>query len=131
MRLINYIVIHTTATVQDVKVESILNYWKNNLGWANPGYHFLIEASGKIHQLQPLEKPSNGVRGFNKNSVHISYIGGKFKDDRTIEQIYSMTGLVKGLSSVYPKAKIQGHRDFPHVTKLCPNFDVKTWLETI
>jgi len=123
MRKIKHIVCHCTATDQDAKVDAILNYWRTKLGWKNPGYHFLIEENGKIHNLQPLEKPSNGVRGYNSTSIHISYIGGKDKDDRTDAQKRSMLAVVMTLSAMYPNAIIQGHRDFPNVNKSCPRFD--------
>ena len=29
------------------------------------------------------------------------------------------------VGSLYPKAKIQGHKDFPAVNKACPSFDVR------
>lgn len=137
MRQIDYIVIHCTATSQHgVSIRSIQNYWKNQLGWTNPGYHFIIEFDGKITQLQPLEKPSNGVRGYNQNSIHISFMGGVDRDgeptdNRTITQKAAMGGLVKALSAVYPDAEVLGHRDFPKVNKACPSFDVGEWLEKL
>ncbi len=131
MREIKYIVMHCAATPQNTTVTSILNYWKNILAWKSPGYHFLIEANGKINHLHPLDKPSNGVRGYNQNSIHISYIGGQHTDDRTTEQRFAMAGLVKALKAVYVDAEIKGHRDFPDVHKLCPNFEVKDWIKEI
>jgi len=125
MRDIKYIVCHCTATDQNAKADAILNYWRTKLGWRNPGYHFLIEANGKIHNLQPLDKPSNGVRGYNSTSIHISYIGGKDKDDRTEAQKNSIDAVVRTMSAMFPKAIIQGHRDFPNVAKSCPRFDAK------
>lgn len=95
MREIKYIVCHCTATDQDATVEGIKRFWKKNLGWRNPGYHFLIEKDGTIHNLQPIEKPSNGVRGYNTNSIHVSYIGGKLQDDRTDEQSTQFTQLLR------------------------------------
>ena len=123
MRDIKHIVCHCTATDQDAKVESILHYWSHNLGWSNPGYHFLIEPNGKINNLQPIEKPSNGVRGYNSHSIHVSYIGGKDVDDRTHEQKESIRAVVRVMKSMFPDAKILGHRDFPNVAKSCPRFD--------
>ncbi len=123
MRDIKYIVLHTTATDQNAKVESILKYWKEKLGWSNPGYHFIVDKYGKITNLQPIEKPSNGVRGYNKNSIHISYIGGENIDDRTQSQKEALNSIVKVIKAMYPSAKIQGHRDFPNVAKSCPRFD--------
>jgi N-acetylmuramoyl-L-alanine amidase len=30
---------------------------------------------------------------------------------------------------LYPNAVVQGHRDFPKVTKACPSFDAKAWAK--
>lgn len=135
-REIKYIVLHCTATNQNAKVSSIVNYWKNEKGWKSPGYHFLIDKHGEIHELHPIEKPSNGVAGYNQNSIHISYIGGigkdgKGLDNRTPEQILSQIKLVTEMKSKFPKAEILGHRDFPNVKKECPSFDVKEWLKSV
>ena len=137
MRDIKYIVCHCTATDQDAKVEAILNYWRTKLGWKNPGYHFIIEKDGTIHNLQPIEKPSNGVRGYNANSIHVSYIGGKLQDNRTDKQCDSIEAVVKVMKSMFPKAEILGHRDLSddldgdgiiqpdEWTKMCPRFNAK------
>lgn len=136
MRPIKYIVLHCTATQPTATVASIQNYWKNELHWKNPGYHFIIKADGTIVSLLPIEQVSNGVAGYNSNSIHISYIGGIDskgipKDTRTPDQISSQILLLRDLIRKFPTATIKGHRDFPGVTKACPSFDVKTWLQTI
>ena len=135
MRTINNIVLHCTATSQKATVESIKNYWKS-IGWKNPGYHYLIEPNGNINDLQPLDKPSNGVKGHNSDSIHISYIGGiddegKPKDNRTPQQILSTLSILIGLKDSHPKAKICGHRDFYGVNKACPSFEVSEWLKHV
>lgn len=131
MRSINYIVLHCTATDQDAKTENIVKYWKEKLGWKHTGYHHLIESDGRVQNLQPISKPSNGVKGYNAHSIHISYIGGKNGDDRTDAQKKSMERLVKHYMRRFPDSKVQGHRDFPNVSKSCPSFDVAEWLESI
>lgn len=131
MRQIKYIVVHCTATSQNTKVESIQRYWKDVLKWKSPGYHHLIDKKGLIYDLQPIEKPSNGVAGFNSNSIHISYIGGLKTDDRTPEQKGAILFLLKKYKKAYPNAIIQGHRDFPNVKKLCPQFNAKTEYQNI
>lgn len=132
MRQVDYIVIHTTDTPQTTSVESILNYWKYSLGWKDPGYHFIIKVDGEIVNLHPIELVSNGVYGFNYNSIHISYIGGKNGiDDRSCEQKIAIIKKLVELKRLFPNAKIQGHRDFPDVKKACPNFDAieeYSWL---
>lgn len=130
MRNIKYLVVHCTATPQLAKVESIINYWKNNLGWKSPGYHALIEPNGNINRLQKDELPTNGVAGYNSVSLHVSYIGGvdekgKGLDNRTEAQKESILSVLKEWRQKYPKAVIQGHKDFPGVKKECPSFNAK------
>ena len=130
MRDIKYIVVHCTATPQTTSVESIKQYWKTHLGWKMPGYHFMIKPDGEIVQLLEIEKISNGVKGFNSVSINISYIGGvdsenKPIDNRTPAQKRSLTDLLTKLKKEFPKAIIQGHRNFPNVKKACPSFNAK------
>ena len=130
MREINYLVVHCTTTQPDAKIENIQNYWRKNLGWKSPGYHYIIKADGEIVPLLSIDKISNGVAGYNSQIINISYIGGidktgKPKDTRTEEQKSSILKLLKDLKKRFPSAKIQGHRDFPKVAKACPSFDAK------
>ena len=129
MREIKYIVLHCTATPKNTTVQSIMNHWQNVLGWKSPGYHYIITPNGTEVQLADISKQTNGVKGYNKNSIHISYIGGLYDDDRTEDQKRTMAELVRKFRVIYPKAEILGHCDFPGVTKLCPNFNVKQWLQ--
>lgn len=147
MRTIKYIVLHCTATPQTTTIESIKRFWKEKLGWKNVGYHYIIKPDGGIVQLADLNTITNGVKGHNRYSVHISYIGGKEKnkekDNRTLDQKAAQVKLLRELKAKFPKAEILGHRDLspdlnddgiisPHEwTKWCPSFDVKKWLEEI
>ena len=134
MRTIKYIVFHCTATHQETSLQSILNYWKNIRGWKNPGYHYIIFPNGRIHNLIPIARVSNGVKGYNRASINISYMGGIDKnnnpfDNRTNAQKTSLLKLAKAFHAEFPKARILGHRDFPGVTKACPSFEVADWLK--
>ncbi len=130
MRDIKYIVIHCTATQPDAKKESILNYWKNVLKWKSVGYHKLIDKFGIIHELAKYEQVTNGVKGYNSNSIHFSYIGGideagNPKDTRTQKQKESLLYLIQNAKKLYPNAIVQGHKDFKGVVKACPSFEAK------
>ena len=145
-RPINRIVVHCTATTQNATVDAIKAYWRNSLGWNNVGYHYIIGVNGERHILSHLSKPTNGVRGYNWDSVHIAYIGGKGGvDDRTEPQKQEMFNLIKELrtDAILGQVPVFGHRDlFPDLNgdgiiderdwlKLCPSFDVKTWLKEL
>lgn len=135
MRNIKYIAIHCTATQPTATKQSILNYWKNILKWKNVGYHRLIDANGIIHELAKYEQVTNGVKGYNSESIHFSYIGGiddkgKPKDTRTPKQKESLLYLIKQAKKQFPKAIVQGHRDFG-ANKACPSFDAKNEYKNI
>ena len=130
MRNIKYIVIHCTATPQDTKISSILNYWRNVLKWKNPGYHFIIDKAGNICKLQDITQTANGVQNYNKYSIHVSYIGGIDNkgnpvDNRTLKQKHQLLCKVRELKRMFPNSVVLGHRDFPNVHKACPSFDAK------
>ena len=130
MRTIKYLAVHCTATSQSTKISSIQNYWRTNLGWKMPGYHYIIKADGEVVNLLPIEQVSNGVAGFNSVSINISYIGGidskgNPMDTRTPEQKESLLKLLTELKKQFPNAVIQGHRDVPTLAKACPSFNAK------
>lgn len=131
MKTIKYIAVHCTATKQNATIESIRNYWKRNLGWKQPGYHIIVKPNGDHERLALDETICNGVKGYNSESIHVSYIGGidengKAFDNRTDAQKRTLLQIICGLKAKYPRAVIQGHRDFPNVVKDCPSFDAKT-----
>lgn len=135
MRQIKYIVIHCTATPQNTTIQSIKNYWKNVLKWKSVGYHLIVKADGSYERLADDSEVTNGVAGYNSNSIHISYIGGidskgKALDNRTVMQKKTLLTLVRTMKERYPGAIVLGHRDFPKVAKDCPSFDaIKEYRE--
>ncbi len=131
-RKIDYIVVHCTATLPTATVDAIQKYWKRILGWKNPGYHYLIDMDGVTHQLLAESEIANGARGYNANSIHIAYIGGvdrhnKSLDTRTPPQKTELYYLITMQRDKHKDAQLLGHCDLPGVTKACPCFDVWDW----
>jgi N-acetylmuramoyl-L-alanine amidase len=131
-RAIKYIAIHCTATPQNTAVASIQRYWRDSLGWKSPGYHLLIEPNGTINRLMDFNGVANGVKGFNKETIHISYIGGVDKNGKPVDNRTAVQkeAILKCIKEVIDWSEnkcliIQGHRDFPNVNKACPSFDAK------
>ena len=136
MRTIKYIAVHCTATTQKTSISAIQSYWRNQLGWKMPGYHFIILPNGTAVQLLPIEEVSNGVKGFNSVLINIAYLGGVDAknnplDNRTPQQKATLLELLKKYKKQFPKAIIQGHRDFPNVKKACPSFDAKKEYQSL
>lgn len=140
MRNIKYIAVHCTASNQRNKAADIVDYHtrskaKGGLGWSKPGYHFIVEADGRVVGTWPVDRSSNGVGPqFNPVTINVCWIGGVDTstkaltpiDNRTAAQKVALRALLADLKARFPGAQIQGHRDFPNVHKACPCFDAKS-----
>jgi len=148
-RRIDYLVMHCTATRegQHITVDQIRK-WHTNKGWSDIGYHYVIYLDGSIHEGRPVTRIGAHVRGYNKHSIGITYVGGVDhnlapKDTRTPEQKIAIERLLKSLKCYHPKAKILGHRDFSpdknnngiiepfEWMKACPCYDAITEHQNI
>jgi len=149
MRKITRIVIHCAATPEgrDVKAVNIvaghlMPASKGGRGWSAPGYHYIVELSGRVVNTWPEGKIANGVKGYNADSIHVCYIGGvdakgKPKDTRTPQQRASLRSVISELKARYPGARVLGHRDLSpdrngngvvepsEWLKACPSYDVR------
>ncbi len=129
MRPINKLIIHCSATPEgrDVKTKEIKKWHLNN-GWADIGYHYVIELDGEVVEGRPVELVGAHCVGQNKFSIGICYIGGmnksmsKPKDTRTEEQKESIIKLIKKLKDSYGDLTVHGHNEYSN--KACPSFDV-------
>lgn len=139
MRSIKRIFVHCTAGWQTQTIAQLKAEFKAK-GWQNPGYHYVVSPDGAVTQLLPVEKVSNGVKGYNSTAINIAYIGGIAKtpggrivavDNRTGAQKNSLRGLLTQLKEKFPSAKIMGHRSiWDEQTpwkwlKTCPNFNAQ------
>lgn len=135
---VRWIVIHCTAS-QDGKYMTLneLDRIFKERGFSRGGYHAIINYNGDDLWTAKLDKPyllpkdvRYGVAGYNSHCVHLSWVGGyKGKDTKTKAQDNKLIQIIKKLKELYPKAQVVGHTDFPKVSKSCPNFSVKSWVE--
>lgn len=95
-------------------------------GWNGIGYHKIINRSGKVENGRPEYWIGAHVKGKNNISLGVCLIG---RNKFTKKQFISLERVLKKWKSLYPKAKIVGHKDTGNTHKTCPNFDVKTWVE--
>lgn len=136
-RAIKYIVVHCTATnpIYDFDAKDV-DSWHKKLGWQEIGYNYVVKLDGTIQTGRDVNKVPSHVKGYNSNSIGLSYVGGVdgnqvAKDTRTAKQKASILALLKKLRVLYPNAIIQGHRDFPKVAKACPSFNAKIEYSSI
>lgn len=135
MRDINKIILHCSATPEYryVSVDTI-RQWHLDRGWSDIGYHYVIELDGTVKEGRPVERQGAHVRGLNKNSIGICYVGGcdedmKPKDTRTISQKISLERLIMELMNANVNSTLHGHNEFS--PKACPSFDVQKEYKNI
>lgn len=134
---IKFCTLHCSAGYGNIS--SMEKFWKEKLGWKGKGYNIIIDLLGQKWYLgdegYTLDKSkanfeiiTNGVKGFNSQSVHISYIGGVKKDNYKIAEdtrttvqkiaiesaIYDVLGWLdkNGKDITDDDLQILGHRDF-------------------
>ena len=132
---VRFIAVHCSATSPKVKVNAaVIDRWHRERGFRKIGYHFVINRDGSVEKGRDQYEIGAHVEGWNAVSVGVCLVGGvdeknNPQDNFTNAQCTALERVVKRLLNVFPKAVVQGHRDFPNVRKACPSFDVKAWWQ--
>lgn len=131
-RQIKYLVVHCSATPEGRNhTAKDIDLWHRQRGFDGIGYNYIIRLDGTVEEGRDVNKIPSHVKGYNKESIGICYIGGidkntlQPKDTRTPAQKEALKKLFIELKKMYPQAEILGHRDFPNVAKACPCFNAK------
>lgn len=127
-RTINEIIVHCTATPEgkDYTVDEIRR-WHKQRGFSDIGYHYIVHLDGDIEEGRNVDLSGAHCTNHNAHSIGVVYVGGVAKDGktpkdtRTLDQKAALANLLIDLRTLYPNAKIHGHRDFAN--KACPSFD--------
>lgn len=128
------IIVHCADTPAGMDIGAAeINQWHIARGWSAIGYAFVIRRSGALELGRDLdndgdveEETGAHAYGFNRGSIGVCLVGGKGGPNFTAPQLK----MLKWLLSKFDGLEVLGHRDLPGVTKACPSFDVRHWLET-
>lgn len=127
-RKITEIIVHCTATPEgkDYTIKDI-TAWHKQRGFSTIGYHYVVYRDGSVHNGRDVNVAGAHCTGHNAHSIGVCYVGGLAKDGKTPKdtrtnvQKASLEILLRKLRTLYPTAKICGHRNFAN--KACPCFD--------
>lgn len=110
------IIIHHSAT-ETGNVEIFRNFHKNERGWDDIGYHFVITngkggIDGKIQEGRPLEKQGAHAKGKNSASISICLVGiDKFTENQKIATILLVAKLCLDYGIEPSEKTIQAHHE--------------------
>ena len=123
MRKIKKIVVHCSASpdTMDIGVKEIRE-WHKQRGFNDVGYHWVIRRDGKCEQGRPESQIGAHVKGHNRDSVGIVWVG---IDEITEEQKKTLDRILRGLMKNYDLSvdDVVGHYEL-YSGKTCPNLDM-------
>lgn len=110
-KVLEYIVVHHTASTAKETVEQIHNFHINNNGWAGIGYHFYIRKDGTIYKGRPEKYSGAHCENYNSVSLGICLEGNFEIEQPTEKQLTSLSELIQYLKKKYGNVQVVGHRD--------------------
>lgn len=129
MRPIDEIVMHCSATPEGRAHDvADIDRWHRARGWSGIGYHYLVHLDGTVEAGRPVERQGAHVRGRNRRTIGVCYVGGVArdgrtpKDTRTPAQRRAIDRLLRDLLARFPAIhNISGHNHY--AARACPSYD--------
>lgn len=119
-RMLNTIVVHHSALPLNDGPLEIQKMHLEAKGYADIGYHFLIDENGQMFRGRDLNVRGAHTGGFNTGTVGIVLLGNFEETTPTERQIESFKTLARCLTSAYSISHLAGHRDFQPTETVCP-----------
>ena len=144
-----HLVVHCSATPPSMDIGAYeIDRMHRARGFFKIGYHAVIKRDGTIEYGRDWdEKGAHAVEGgFNHKSVGVCLVGGisenpqkhrpgypwngsDAEDNFTQEQRTALREVIGMVYAKYGRIPVIGHRDIPKVTKACPSFSVKKFMQ--
>ena len=128
-KVLEYIVIHHTASTAKETVEQIHNFHINNNGWAGIGYHFYIRKDGTVYKGR--DEKYAGAHCVDYNSISLGIcLEDNFEIEKpTDSQLKSLSELLQHLKQKYGNVQVVGHRDLNATA--CPGKNLYSKLGSV
>ncbi len=125
---VKYLVFHHTGTSSRASVESI-HMAHLDRGWSGIGYHYCISRDGTVYKVRPVLSVPACVKGYNRASVCVAWIGDYEKNKLPEEMAEAGLELARVLLARFPKAEVTWHAKLNDT--VCPGkhgIDVVKWI---
>jgi hypothetical protein len=129
----NTVIIHHAAFYQfdDLStVREIDRLHRDDRGWADIAYHYLIGLGGTIYEGRPLNVRGTHTAGYNTGTVGICFLGNFVTDYPSEAAIRATLALVQWLAAELSLTHLAGHIDFNPTTE-CPGTNLIPYLDVL
>jgi hypothetical protein len=127
--VLNTIVVHHSALPLSDGPLEIQEKHMHTKGYADIGYHFVIDAAGKIYAGRDLQVRGAHTGGHNTGTVGVVLLGN-FEETVPVEaQLINLKQLCRCLRDTYSGiTHLAGHRDFQPEVTVCPGENLEALL---
>jgi len=125
------IVIHHSALPLSDGPAAIQELHMEQRGFADVGYHFMIDEAGRLYEGRALNIRGAHTAGYNTGAVGICLIGNFEEIQPALEQLSMLYSLLSCITTQYTNInRLAGHREFNTGT-LCPGANLAPKLPGI
>jgi N-acetylmuramoyl-L-alanine amidase len=126
------IVVHHSALPLSDGPREIQNLHMDEKGFADIGYHYLIDQSGSLYEGRAIDVRGAHTLGYNYGTVGICLIGNFEEIQPAQAQVEMLQNLVACLLGRFPKIdRLAGHNDYNPGVTLCPGENLAPLLPRI
>ncbi len=119
-QVLRTLVVHHSALPASDGPREIQRLHQQQRGFADVGYHFMIDAAGAIFEGRPINVRGAHVAGHNTGAVGACLLGNFERTAPTPAQLASLSELAVALCAAFGITHLAGHRDMPAQNTLCP-----------
>lgn len=89
-------------------------------GWADIGYHFVVDRDGRLWEARPIEYQGAHVKYHNQHNIGVMCLGNFMKQEPSRAQVRRLGQTLKKLVAIYqiPIDRVYTHREL--MPTLCP-----------
>ncbi|MDE0888428.1 MAG: peptidoglycan recognition family protein [Phycisphaerales bacterium] len=105
----------------------------NHNGWADIGYHFAIDRSGRVWSCRPLVWQGAHVKDRNEGNIGVLVLGNFEIERPTSAQLNALAIHLKTLVTAYriDQRKVYTHREWPGAATACPGRNLQPAVNRI
>ncbi len=98
-------------------------------GWADIGYHYVIDPTGTIWAARPVQLQGAHVRDWNEHNLGVMLMGNFMHERPTAQALSSLQALIHSESARYrvPAARISTHREL--ASTACPGDSLQRQID--
>ncbi|MBL9149600.1 MAG: N-acetylmuramoyl-L-alanine amidase [Phycisphaerae bacterium] len=100
-------------------------------GYADIGYHFIIDREGRIWEGRNLKYQGAHVKNHNEGNVGIMCLGNFEEQTPTPKQLAGLNKQVRAMMAKYnvPKSRVYTHQEWRGASTLCPGRTLQAYVE--